>query len=388
MLQRLLIEKIENRVLVGTLMFLGIMVLTGWIAINEPGRMAAFEQQHLARSIEKGAELFAANCSTCHGMNGYGILGRAPGLDNPALFGHDFLASLNSEAQGLTETKNRLAELQTELDGGGITRERQAEVEAQIAALQADYGDDVAAGIDARLAQIEQERQALVTQMQTAVDKGYDPQNPDRLAALGWQGTLDSFIQTTLVHGRPTSESYWPTAMVAWSQRAGGPLRDDQIADLANYIMNWDKGDNWTLDDLLLVQQFAIRPGLPGAPAEEVQPIGTNVDEIMTQLEGVTGDPANGQTIYNNPPLACIGCHSVDAVAPLTANQWANINSVRLAEPQFAGYTPEHYIVESIVNPGAYLVPGYGNVMSSDFGQRIDIQMLADIIAYIKSYGG
>ncbi len=387
MLQRLLIEKIENRVFVGTLMFLAIMVLTGWIAINEPGRMAAFEQQHLARSIEKGAELFAANCSTCHGTDGYGLLGRAPGLNNPALFAHDFAAPLTLEAQRLTETKDQLAKLQAELDGGGITRERQAEIEAQIAAAQADFGDDVAAGIDARLAEIETERQALLTQMQPAVDKGYDPDTPSRLAALGWQGTLDSFIQTTLVHGRPTSESYWPQAMVAWSQRAGGPLRDDQIADLSNYIRNWDKGDNWTLDDLLSVQQFAVRPGLPGTEAAQIVPIGTNVDEIMTQLGSVTGDPANGQTIYNNAPLACIGCHAVEAVAPLTASQWQNILNVRLKEPQFAGYTPEHYIVESIVNPGAYLVPGYGNVMSPDFGQRIDIQMLADIIAYIKSYG-
>jgi mono/diheme cytochrome c family protein len=242
------------------------------------------------------------------------------------------------------------------------------------------------AGIDTRLAEIEQERQALLTQMQPAIDRGYDPEQPSRLAALGWQGTLDSFIQTTLVHGRPTSESYWPQAMVAWSQRAGGPLRDDQIEDLSNYIINWDKGSDWTLDGLLSVQQFAIRPGLPGEEAAQIEPIGTNVEAILTELEGVTGDPLNGQTIYNNAPLACIGCHAVEAVAPLTANQWENINTVRLNEPQFAGYTPEQYLVESIVNPGHYIVPGYSNAMPADFGQRLDIQMLADIIAYIKSY--
>lgn len=378
-------ERIENRVLVGILMFLGIMVLTGWVAINEPGRMAAFEQQHLARSIEKGAELYAANCSTCHGNEGYGILGRAPALNNPALFDHDFFAPLDRESQRLEEIKSELARLQTELDSGSITRERQAEIEARFAALQADYGNDIVAGIDSLQSEIEQERQNLRMQMQSAVDKGYDPDNPGRLAALGWPGTLDAFIQTTLVHGRPTSESYWPQAMVAWSQRAGGPLRDDQIADLSNYIMNWER-TNWTLDDLLLVQQFAIRPGLPGAEVAQIEGVGTNVQEILVQLEGVTGDPLAGQTIYNNPPLACVGCHNVEAVAPLTANQWANITSVRLNEPQFAGYTPEQYIVESIVNPGAYLVPGYSNAMPADFGQRIDIQMLADIIAYIRSY--
>ncbi|MGQ9886909.1 MAG: c-type cytochrome [Aggregatilineales bacterium] len=385
MLQRMLIEKIENRILVGILMFLGIMVLTAWVAINEPGRMAAFEQQHLARSIQWGAELYAANCSTCHGNEGYGILGRAPALNSPQLFGYDFFAGLNRQAERLNDTKNELARLQAELDSGNITRERQAEIQARIAALQATYGDDIVAGIDKRLAEIEQERQSLRMQMQPAIDKGYDPDNPDRLATLGWQGTLDVFLQTTLVHGRPTSESYWPQAMVAWSQRAGGPLRDDQIENLSNYIMNWNRKE-WTIEDLLAVQQFPIRPGLPGAEMAQIEGVGTNVEAIMAQLEGVTGDPLNGQTIYNNPPLACAGCHSIEAVAPLTANQWNDIVNVRLNEPQFAGYTPEMYIVESIVNPGAYLVPGYGNAMPADFGQRIDIQMLADIIAYIKSY--
>ena len=71
-LQRLLIERMENRILVGLTVVLASMVLVGWIAINETGRMASFQQQHLARSIEKGAELFANNCAFCHGTSGKG----------------------------------------------------------------------------------------------------------------------------------------------------------------------------------------------------------------------------------------------------------------------------------------------------------------------------
>ena len=77
MFQRLLIEKMEHRIIVGTLSFLGIMVLTGWIAINEGGRMRSFERQFLARSIERGGQLFAANCSECHGLDGRGLTGAA-----------------------------------------------------------------------------------------------------------------------------------------------------------------------------------------------------------------------------------------------------------------------------------------------------------------------
>ena len=71
-LQRLLVERIDQRILVGILAFLGIIVLVGWIAINEGGRMQAFERQYSARSIERGAALFNTNCSPCHGVNGLG----------------------------------------------------------------------------------------------------------------------------------------------------------------------------------------------------------------------------------------------------------------------------------------------------------------------------
>ena len=77
-MDRLIIESIEGRLMLGVTMFVAIMILIGWIMINEPARMASFEEQHIGRSIEQGAELFAANCSTCHGKGGFGIPGRAP----------------------------------------------------------------------------------------------------------------------------------------------------------------------------------------------------------------------------------------------------------------------------------------------------------------------
>ncbi|NOG52273.1 MAG: c-type cytochrome [Chloroflexi bacterium] len=98
---RMLIERIENRILVGTIAFVGIMVLVGWVAINENARMASFTRQYSARSIERGAELFAANCSTCHGTDGRGAQLRAPALNSPHLFGFDYLAQWDDEIDTL-----------------------------------------------------------------------------------------------------------------------------------------------------------------------------------------------------------------------------------------------------------------------------------------------
>src|SRR5262245_12173383 len=91
------IKSIEGRILAGIVTFVAVMILVGWIAINEPARMASFERLHVGRSIERGGELFASNCSTCHGTDGLGIVDRAPALDNPMLFGFNFLSGINSQ---------------------------------------------------------------------------------------------------------------------------------------------------------------------------------------------------------------------------------------------------------------------------------------------------
>lgn len=347
--------KIESRVLVGTLAFLGIMALTGWIAINEGGRMRSFETQFLARSIERGANLFAANCTTCHGPDGRGLTGVAPGLNSPMLFGHDFLADITNEE----------ALLEAEKAAEGTAAERITE-------------------IDARLAELEAQRTQLTTTLQPAVDRGYDPAQPSRLAQLGWAGSRYAFLYTTLVHGRPTSSSYWPQPMAAWSQTAGGPLRDDQLQDLVNYIENWDKGSNWTVEDLLAVNQF---PRVPvqgdGAPVAEGEAVGTDVAAILENLSTVSGDPVNGESLYTT--LGCAGCHEGGIVAPMTAGTWTRIESERITQPEFEGYTAEQYAVESVVDPHKYLAPGFGPVMPTTFGDTLSLQQLADLISYLQS---
>lgn len=123
-LQRLLIPRIEHRILIGTVAFLATLVLVGWLAINEGGRMAAFDRQFTARSIERGALLFASNCSPCHGTDGLGTA-RAPALNSPLLFGHDYLAEIHREREALT----------TELGLLTTTDARKAEINTRLAEL-------------------------------------------------------------------------------------------------------------------------------------------------------------------------------------------------------------------------------------------------------------
>jgi mono/diheme cytochrome c family protein len=412
----MLIDKMENRILVGLVMFVGIMLLVGWVAINENARMASFERQYLARSIERGAELFANNCSTCHATDGRGIAGRAPALNSPHFFGYDYLAAATAEIAVLRAEESalnaeRLA-LADELTSPDTTEERQAEIQERLAEIQERLNG--AEGIPVELTAALEARAEIAQQLQPAILRGYPLEmagleiasttdsagneviayQPSRLAQIAWPGTLENFISTTLVHGRPTSISYWNgNQMAAWSQRAGGPLRDDQIQDLTNYILNWDKGDNWTIADAVSVDQYAIVPGLGGGESD-VEVAGTDVDAIVTALEDVTGDATRGEAIYSGADiteagaiLGCAGCHNGAVNGPATAEKWDLAHGVRLDDPALEGYGPIEYLVESIVAPNEYIVEGWpSGQMLGVYGQQMTVQDMADVLAYLETF--
>jgi cytochrome c len=155
-----------------------------------------------------------------------------------------------------------------------------------------------------------------------------------------------------------------------------------------------DAGENAgvALDTLFKVgaayQQLALDCGYIPADAAS-RTIGTDVERILNTLSKVTGDPLNGQILYNGN-LACGSCHETSGgvVAPHTEGTYTRIEETRLNDPKLAGYTPEQYIVESIVQPTHYVVPNYQPVMPTDFGNRITLQDLADLIAFLESQDG
>jgi mono/diheme cytochrome c family protein len=396
---RMLFESIESRITVGIIAFVGTIIVTGWVAINENARMAAFDRQFLARSIERGGHLYSSNCSTCHSADSLGASGIAPALRNPQLFGVNFFADIDLERSRLNSELNNTTTPPSEA--------RREEILARLDALQI-------------------ETDARTQTMQVAIDAGYDPSyNPffpneisdyqaavdsavqsnidavlrvvnakgySRIQNVQWGGGLRNFIQTTLISGRPVSANYWPQPMAAWSQRAGGPLRDDQIQDLTNYIMNYDKGADWTIDDLLVVRQFAIYPIDPSSVVMgELQPaVGVDVAAAVAMIEPLTGNSERGQQLYNSTipatnggRLGCSGCHN-GVAAPATEVSWQAAQGERLA----ATGDPDAvtYIVHSILLPNDYTVPGFAGNMPLDFGNRLTAQDLADIVAYFQSY--
>ena len=409
----LFIKSIEGRVLAGITMFVGMMILVGWVAINEEARMQAFVRQHTGRSIERGAELYASLCSECHGEEAYGAGDRAPGLNNPHLFGADPVgeqtAAIAAANRALTVLEPDLGSLMAEFTDtdNPPAEDRQTELLNEIASIEADIEAQLAL-IDAAVA----ERADRLRALKSAVDNGLFPQwdtkvdidttednelevffnvNGTRLAQVGWAGDLHGYVVTTLIHGRPGSGNVYPNStgpMAAWSQLGGGPLRQDQIEDLAAYILNFDKKGAWTDEDFLAVQQYG-KPLADGSlPSEPPPPpAGDNVLGIMArwQAEEIVGSPESGALLYDLE-FDCTSCHRNAASAPDTIGTAARIEAERLTLPQFAGYTVEQYIIESITRPGDYVVDGYSSgLMPANFGARMTDQQLADIVSFLMT---
>ncbi|MCY4466144.1 MAG: c-type cytochrome [Chloroflexi bacterium] len=122
------------------------------------------------------------------------------------------------------------------------------------------------------------------------------------------------------------------------------------------------------------------------------QSVGRDIAEIIMELDEVYGDPLAGQQLYNGEQpalggvmLGCSGCHTNEESAPLTAGAWTRANEIRLQLPQFADYDERRYLVESIVQPRAYVVPEFLDVMPEFYAGQLTLQQLADLVAYLES---
>jgi mono/diheme cytochrome c family protein len=130
------------------------------------------------------------------------------------------------------------------------------------------------------------------------------------------------------------------------------------------------------------IQPTVISFILPAAGQE----IGKDADVKKLAADGklAGGDPTQGEGKYT--VLGCIGCHSLTRVAPPTAGTYTRVVEARLKDPANEGKSADEYIAESILRPNEYVVPNYAQgIMPQDFGTRISLQDLQDLIAYLKA---
>lgn len=188
----------------------------------------------------------------------------------------------------------------------------------------------------------------------------------DRLKDVGWSGTLEDYIVATVSSGRLTStrpEQYaggGRPAMPTWSDAYGGPLRDDQIRDIAKFILNWES---------------SAKGSYVPAPAPEAAAAAQSDDPVV-----------RGQAVY----LAngCGGCHalgnlSAGAVGPALTKIGEE------AATLVPGQSAEEYIRTSIINPQAFIASNCPsgacpeNLMPQTFGTQLTEAQLNDLVAFL-----
>jgi mono/diheme cytochrome c family protein len=144
----------------------------------------------------------------------------------------------------------------------------------------------------------------------------------------------------------------------------GDRYSETELAGLVSYIMAESGGE-------AAVQAGPTEEATPDS-TEEAVPTPESTDEAT---EAPAGDPAAGEELF---ATNCSACHGEeDGAGP------ARTGMGERAATRVAGLSAEEYLHQSIVDPGAYVVEGFGNIMPKAYGDQLSEKELNDLITYL-----
>jgi cytochrome c551/c552 len=101
-------------------------------------------------------------------------------------------------------------------------------------------------------------------------------------------------------------------------------------------------------------------------------------DDLLAAL--ASADASRASAISLN--AGCVGCHALNPDEEKQGPTWLYIGDT--AVERVDGQSPALYLYTSIIDPAAYIVPDFQDViMPRDFSQRLSTQELADLIAFL-----
>jgi mono/diheme cytochrome c family protein len=162
---------------------------------------------------------------------------------------------------------------------------------------------------------------------------------------LAFYGSLHDYIALNISAGHPSQN------MPSWADEYGGPLRNDQVEDLTQFVMNWTGPQpEGVRQDVTAQPTKAVEEPTPAGPTGPV----------------AEGDPAKGAELF---AASCANCHGAGAEGGALGPTLIGAE-VAAQDDQF--------FRDAITNgrPGTAMPP-WGGVLSA--------QDIADVIAFLRS---
>ncbi len=140
-------------------------------------------------------------------------------------------------------------------------------------------------------------------------------------------------------------------------------------ADGALYVMEWDSAT---------IYRVTYTPGAEATPEAASATAESDAHAEMIAL---------GDTIFHNGAAeapACIGCHTLSGEDTATAPSLAGLSD--RAGARVAGLSAEDYVHQSIIDPNAFVVPGYGaGLMFQQYAEKLSPEQIDALVAYVLS---
>ena len=206
-----------------------------------------------------------------------------------------------------------------------------------------------------------------------------------RLKDVGWVGSLEDYVLLTVAAGRPSkTDSQWAEVMPTWGGNFGGPMRGDQVEDVAAYVMNWkesalaqtpEEDPFRPFEDVLQSTEFQNTAFI--LMSEEEQAIA--IEEFKAR------NTRSPQELWQNE--ACLGCHNLDlAQADEPGQNGPNMADLyERAASRVPGLSAEEYVYQSIVSPASFVVATYNEVgqMPQTYGDKLSEEEIKGLVAWL-----
>ena len=106
----------------------------------------------------------------------------------------------------------------------------------------------------------------------------------------------------------------------------------------------------------------------------------TVIGSLPASAPAVKGDPVAGKKLFLSS--GCGGCHTFKS-AGTNGKVGPDLDNLAADAKKASQGTLDQYVLTSIKNPSAYVVPGYPNGVMPNYGAQLTDKQIADLAAFL-----